>query len=512
MKGLIMSKEDESNLKNFAIGAGLHETVSRHGLAGAEFLKGLRGIDNETGQIFKRNLIKIAEGKLNPEYLESNLKQQAGYAAEVAGVSRKNAQFIIEGKNNRFIRSDDLSSYGANHNIVDIVELLDGREVSTSQMKFVENTDLLLTRIAQGEGGGKNDLSRYMNVDKLDVPTEQVEHMKATCRERAAELRQQAQRTREIGKIETAEKLQKQADNYQKLEKKISNSGLSTEQAIQYRLNPKLETLKDIAGVSHKAAMEGAKFGAAIGGGISAVANVIAVCSGNKEFGDAVVDTAKDSLISAGVGYGTAFTGTAIKTYMQQSTSSAARAIAQTGMPAMVVSACLASGKSIIRYAKGEIDEYALTEEMSMTAMGMLSGSAFTALGQLAIPIPVVGGLIGGMVGYALASSFHQNFYATLKDAQLSVERRQIVEMQCTTAQALAQQYEQRIKYLFDKKLAQLNQESRAMFAALDDPNISDANFCAGMNKFAELLGKKISINNLAELDAALHSDEPLII
>ena len=51
--------------------------------------------------------------------------------------------------------------------------------------------------------------------------------------------------------------------------------------------------------ISHRAGVEGAKFGAAIGGGISAVSNAIAVWTGNKELGDAVIDTAKDTLVEA---------------------------------------------------------------------------------------------------------------------------------------------------------------------------------------------------------------------
>ena len=507
-----MEKNKETNLRNYAVGAGLHETISRHGAAGAEFLKGLRGIDNETGQVFNRSLLKISEGRLNPDYVERNLKQQAGFSAEVAGVSKRNAQAIIDGKANRFSRSEDLMGYGSNNTTVDIVELLDGKELSTSQMKFVSDPDSLLKKIARGEGGGKSDLSRYMNVDKLEVPTEQVEQAKTTCREQAANLKQQAQSVREKGNTQLAEKLDKQAENYQQLEGKITDSGMTTEEAVNYRLNPRWETAKDIAKVSHQAALDGAKFGAAIGGGISAITNAIAVYSGDKEFGEAVKDAAADTLVSAGVGYGTAFAGTAIKDYMQQSAKEGVRALSKTALPAMIVSTCLAAGKSVFRYAQGEIDEFELTEEMSMAAAGMLSGSAFAALGQLVIPIPVVGGLIGGMVGYAVTSTFHQGFYAALKEAKLSAERRELVEMRCAAARFLAQQYKQNINCLFERKLAQIDTESCALFAVLDNPEISDSEFCAGMTRFAAMLGKQISINSLAELDQAIFSDETLVI
>lgn len=506
------SKKDHSDTKNYTIASATHEFTQRFGEAGGQFLAGLRGIDNATGQVFDRSLQRISEGRINPATAEQNIKQQAGYSAEVASVSKRNAEAIINQQGRRFARSEDLAAYGKNDPVVDIVELIDDQAAFKSQMKFVTNQKDLLQKIAKGEGDGKRDLSRYMEVDKLEVPTEQVENMKKICREEAKKLSEQAKKLKLDGKLDKAQKLQKQAENYKELEGKISDSGLTTEEAIRYRLNPHWETTKDIANVSHRAGMQGMKLGAAIGGSISLFTNIIALHSGEKEFADAALDVTKDTLISGAVGYSTTFTGTAIKTYMQQSSSAATRSLSQTGLPAMIVSACLATSKSITKYAKGEINEAKLTQEMGLTASGMLSASMFSAIGQVAIPIPVLGAMIGGMVGYTLTNTFYQSFFDVLKEAKLSAERRQIVEMQCRAAKIIAKEYEQRIKTLFAQRIAELDQESKAMFAVLDNPNISADDFCAGMNRFAEILGKKISINNIAELDAAMLSDKPLSI
>lgn len=500
------------SLRDYAIFGGLYEPIFRYGNAGAEFLKGLRGIDYETGKVFDRSLEQVSNYALDTENIDKNLKQQAGFSAEIASTSRKNAKNIIQGKANRFVRSEDLTQYGKNHNVVDIVELLDDQEISTSQMKFVSNPDELLKKIARGEGGGKNDLSRYMGVDKLEVPTEQVERMKVTCREQAKKLQEQANRARQNGNIQLAEKLEKQAKNYQELERKVTDSGLTTEQAIKYRLNPQWETIKDIAGISHQAGIEGAKFGAAIGGSISLITNIIATRSNQKEFGEAVLDTAKDTIVSAGVGYGTAFVGTALKTYMQQSAHTTVRALSKTGLPAAIVSVCLATTKTISKYAKGEIDEAELMQEMGLTVTGLVSSSMFTVLGQMAIPIPVVGGLIGGMVGYVLTNTFYQSFFDVLKDAKIAKEHREMMEMKCQTAQILANQYRLAIQDLFDKKSFQLDQESQKLFSMLGNPNIPADDFCKGINEFAQSLGKDLSIKDMQELDAIMLSDDPLII
>lgn len=55
--------QNRNTLTNAGISGALVETTSRYGSAGAEFLKGLRGVDYETGQVFDRSLIKVSQGK-----------------------------------------------------------------------------------------------------------------------------------------------------------------------------------------------------------------------------------------------------------------------------------------------------------------------------------------------------------------------------------------------------------------------------------------------------------------
>lgn len=500
-----------SGLRNIAIASAEHELIQRYGTAGSQFLVGLRGINHETGQVFDRSLLKISQGNLNAKYREQNVKQQAGYSAEVVSVSKRNADAIINKEAPRFARSEDIAGYGKNHNVVDIIELVDNTEI-TSQMKFVKDPKKLLKNIARGSGGKENDLSRYLAVDKLEVPTEQVNEMKAICRSEAKKLIEQSEALKNLGKTDLADQKLKQAKNYEVLENRITDSGLTTEEAIRYRLNPKAMVRRDIAKVSHRAGIEGLKFGMAIGGSISAVNNVIAVYSGDKGFSEAVLATSKDTLISGAMGYATAASGTAVKNYMAQSSKEIVRNISKSNMPAMVVTACLSTGKSIKKYAVGELSEAELAQEIGLSVTGMMSSSMFAAIGQVAIPIPVLGALIGGMVGYALTNTVYQSFFEVLKDAKLSTERRQLIEMQCEAARLLSKEYELKIKELFAYRIKELEVYSNNMFEALDSPEIDPEEFCLKMNRFAEELGTKISIKNMAELDDVMLSNLPLII
>lgn len=502
----------KSNFKENMIGAGSQELVNRYGSANAEFLKGLRGIDYESGIKFDRSLMDISNYKIDPNGIDKSIKQHAGFSAEVAHVSKKNAEAIIDKTGSTFSRSEDIARFGKNHNVVDIVEITASGEQITSQMKFVSDYESLLKKIAEGNGGGKNDLSRYMDVDRLDLPSEQAREAQEFCIKRANELRENAEEVAKAGKTDIARKLNQSADNYEELSKKINDSGISTEEAKQYRLNPKWETTKDIAEVSHRAGIEGAKFGTAIGGSISLISNIIAVKSGNKELEDALFDTATDTLKSAGVGYATGFTGSALKGAMQQSSKQFIREISKTGLPAMIVSTCLSLGKTVTSYASGEIDEKALFREIGSIANSSISTAAFSALGQIAIPIPVLGGLIGGMIGYTLTNSFYHSFLNALDEAKISEERYQFIAMRCRAAKAAMMEYQTYLDGLFQQKLIQLDRESQKLFSLLENPDISSDQFSQGINQFALMLGKKLEFDTQDEFDDFMLSDKHLIL
>ena len=100
----------ERDIARTGIALSTSETVQRFGSANAEFVRGYRGIDNETGKKLAKGLADIAKHKVNADPLEGakNIKQQAGYSAEVAATSRDNAEAIIGGSKLRSSRSDDL--------------------------------------------------------------------------------------------------------------------------------------------------------------------------------------------------------------------------------------------------------------------------------------------------------------------------------------------------------------------------------------------------------------------
>jgi hypothetical protein len=579
-------EEKAKTLENAGITGAASEVVQRFGSANREFLVGYSGNDFESSQILKKSLKGISEGKVNPEYAYNNIHQQAGYSAEVAKTSRDNAENIINKNPKRTIRTDDHPDFGTNDTVYDHIETINGQVLSGSgsQMKFVEDPKQLIDKIATGEGGGKNDLSRYLDA-KLDLPSDQSnakayekycikqskrlrilaeEKAKAGdrnnaekllerakkfeqgknigleeyCNTKAEVLHERAKRLEQDGKRELAEKYRKQAENYEKVRDNMRDSGYTTDEAVFYREHPKLATALDIAHTSHRAGVDAAKTGAVIAGGMSLIRNIVDVAKGDKEPDEAALAVVKDTAGGAAVSYGTAFAGSALAGVMKNAgevvvengikalkPNAYIQALGKTNLPGTIVTVAVETGKTLGKYFKGEIDGVECLTELGEKGTGMVASAMFAtlgaveavavfgksaAIGQLVIPIPVVGGLIGGMVGYALSSACYSQLVDALKDAKLAREERIRIEAECAEAVAMIRQYRAEMEKMVNQYLiVHIN----TFHAAFDDMkgalNIGDIDgFIAGANTITKKLGKTPQFETFNEFDALMTSSE----
>ena len=146
-----------------------HEVVSRYGNASKQHLVAYSGQDNEFGRTLKRGLKKTSESKVNPEYRDQNLKQQAGFAAEDKYTARKNAEKIIKGDKTRVSRTDDLGR--VNDPLFDHV-LLDGDGIEIpgtgEQMIFVGSDPKACLKKLESE-----KFRKYLDADAtITVPSD----------------------------------------------------------------------------------------------------------------------------------------------------------------------------------------------------------------------------------------------------------------------------------------------------------------------------------------------------
>lgn len=503
-------KEKNNGLRDAAIGVSAQDVVDRFGSASAEYIKGYKGAVDEAGNIISKGLKHISESKVNPDFKYQNLKQQAGFSAERHFVSKENAENIIKGRDIRYSRSNDVGL--GNDQRIDILAVdIDGNPITdngqplwSAQMKFcgkyetpqeIKESSKKLAKELAGE-----KWSKYRG-NKVLVPSEQYKHIKKYAAEEAQKLHEKAAEFRQNGNFEKAELLEQNARNFEQVAEDVQNSGISSKEAMFLREHAKLATAKYVTETAHRAGIEQAKTGAVISAAISVSQNIIGVVRGEKEIKEALKDTAIDTAKGAGTSYIIGAGGTAIKGVMQTSSRGIFQNLSRTNMPAMIAAVSLQAGKSIIRYAKGEINEIELIEELGEKGTGMMAASWGAAIGTAVFP--GVGTVIGGMIGYMTTSTIYRSAMQVLQEERISLERRNKIHALTDAALEAMNKQRRELSILIDKHYKSrqiLFEQSFEMIEESIEGNNLEL-FTAGLNKIALEMGTALKFKTFEEFN-----------
>lgn len=140
---------------------------------------------------------------------------------------------------------------------------------------------------------------------------------------------------------------------------------------------------------------------------------------------------------------------------------------------------------------------------LGQEGVGIVASAMFATIGQIAIPIPVVGGLIGGMIGYALSSASYGLLLEALQEKELAHKERIYIESICTEHIKMIREYrlevEKIINQYLSNKLEVFNESFKDIKNALE---IGDVDlFIESTNKITENFGKKPAFSNMNEFD-----------
>lgn len=386
-------------------------TVQRYGAAIKEHLVAYDGIDNERGTVLSKSLKDISQSRIDPNDAARNLKQQAGFSAEVKSTARANADRIIRGDDGaRTIRTDDMDKQsdgmgrsigGTNDQLYDIAEVDKNGvyiEGSGRQLKFVGNdakscTEKLL----------QSDYDKYRDSGTpLDVPSDFYNGVIKELDNKAAKLKSQIANAEAKGNTDLASKHKKQLDRVESTKDSLRKSNVSSKEAMEARTNPKWSTAKDIAKLANDAGLEAAKTGTFVGGSISILRNVVMLKNGDIKAEVAIKNIAKDTASSATSAYIVGAGGAALKGAMQNSSSAAVRAASETNIPAGAIAIAYGITKSgitnFIKYKNGEISK---KEAMKYFGKDTVRTSLITcSLSMIAFPSGLAG--IGLTMGVAI--------------------------------------------------------------------------------------------------------------
>ncbi|ASF45223.1 hypothetical protein [Methylovulum psychrotolerans] len=300
----------------------------------------------------------------------------------------------------------------------------------------------------------------------------------------------------------------------------VSSSGTTYSEALE---STKIEVAKDIAKDfklksaltdMHESGKRAGNVGAAITGGFSAVTGLYSMSKGDIEIGEFTSRVAVD----AAKGYATGYVVTAMSKGITHTTTyflgeSVARSFSRSNAPAAIAAGVVNISKSFISYINGDIDNEQLLAEISHNAITSTSSFYCGALGQAAIPIPVIGALIGAGVGYFFGNMLHQSGLIALGDSQIvkeAKERRYVVQAMCIAAIAESKKNRAELENYLDIYFSQRKNEFSESFDVLDG-SLCDWNpdsFILGLERINNQFGTSLQFKSFIEFNDFMNSDE----
>lgn len=189
-------------------------------------------------------LKEIGNWEVHPEYKAQNIKQHAGFAAEVISTAKEN---LLAQKNNTGVvtyRLDDLAGH-KNDPYVDKVRLnQNGEVIGRIQTKFVGKDGAgCLAKLVSPK------YEKYLNdgkVDKLEIPKDYYDEIKngELIEKELAKLDRQLARASADGKTDTVQNIQNKIQRYKKVDTMLERSTVTQKEAIFATKHPKAYSAK----------------------------------------------------------------------------------------------------------------------------------------------------------------------------------------------------------------------------------------------------------------------------
>ncbi|WRA84407.1 hypothetical protein FE340_03700 [Helicobacter pylori] len=460
-------------------------------------------------------LEEISKRKINPNYINQNINQQAGYSAEIKEQTHVNAHNILAGKRERIVQYDDLSSQqkaqvkklfpnyatpSKNHELVDYISVDEKGNVipnTAMQSKFVgKNGEECFKKLLS------KDYEKYFeNGAKMKIARNHYGDFQRAVNTRIKSLESYIAKQKGLGNFQKVTSLEEKLQKCKTIKANTRSASATKAEAIEARLNPNLSTAKDVTRVSHQAGMNAAQTGALIGGGVSLITNVYECIANGKDPMKAIKHTAIATLKGGVLSYCSAFASSSFGGLMQSSANKIIQILGKGSALAMIVGACVANATVLTRYFSGKIDGTELCKQLVKANTTLVSSGAMAVAGQALIPIPVVGALVGGFVGAVLSETCFNALLKAREEAKLARQRRIEIERECREIIKHLEAYQNQFKEVFEKYFHEttkffnqsFNELERALYAGDADLAI------AVNNKSREWLGQKALFDNSKE-------------
>lgn len=271
---------------------------------------------------------------------------------------------------------------------------------------------------------------------------------------------------------------------------------------------------KNVLDTVNEAGVAGAQYAGVTSLTMSGINNVAALLNGEISSEEAIANVAVDSGKAALDGYVMSGGLTVLGHQLSSSSSDFVRGLAEANVPGKVVAAVMVTGDTLARWGSGEITTQECMIELGDKGLNMATMGYFMTIGQAAIPIPIVGGAIGAMVGSTLTSGYYQELIELLKNRELKHQERMRMIEESERAAEETRQFNEQLKEYRDQYFAEYHEFFDTTLSTMKfayETGDADGVIHAA-NKITEKLGGKVQYETVDEFEDFLDSDEPFVL
>lgn len=265
--------------------------------------------------------------------------------------------------------------------------------------------------------------------------------------------------------------------------------------------------LENIVETGHEAGMSGAVNAGTIVLTMSGINNIVAVINSEKSVDEAIADTIESSGKAAVTGYISGNLMTVIGHSLSNSSNKLIQTLVKMNVPAGVLVAVQNTFGTLKRYINGEMNTQECIIELGEKGINCVTAGYSMIVGQTLIPIPVIGGAVGALVGSVIGSSYYNKLVEALKTKQLDHQKRQYIISECKMAAKRTRDF----RLEFERYTESYFKEYRESFEeALSEIHlafeIGDVDgVIEGANQITRKLGGKIAYETLEEFEEYLN-------
>lgn len=280
---------------------------------------------------------------------------------------------------------------------------------------------------------------------------------------------------------------------------RIKDTGRAAEKRNNQRALKK--SLKNAVGTAHDAGKAGAQNAGITTLTMTGIMNFVSVVKGEKSGEDAVADTVKSGGKAAVAGYAMGGGLTVVSQTLSTSSSEFIQALAKLNVPGKIITAVMVTGDTLKKWGNGEITTQECLIQLGDKGLNMATMGYSMAVGQALIPIPIVGGAVGALVGSVLTSNLYNGLMEELRTRELEHQERLRIIAECNAATEQARTFRKELESYLDSYF----QDYRTCFdEALSTIQLAyqmgDADgVVAGANQITRKLGGTVQYESVEE-------------